>query len=99
MIATKCTFLFLSAFCYDHILLFFKYVSREKLGSLEQNNNFSLLVDKSTQTASTGTDNIDKMSASTGTPIHNDVNATPNSADINADNCKQRKSKDACAIL
>ena len=72
---------------------------RKRSDSPKQNNNFSLLVDKSTQTASTGTDNIDKMSASTGTPIHNDVNATPNSADINADNCKQRKSKDACAIL
>ena len=80
----------------------FPYINgalKKRSDSPKQNNNFSLLVDKSTQTTTTGTDNIDKVSASTGTPVHNDVNPTPNAADMNADNCKQRKSKDACAIL
>ena len=61
---------------------------RSESPSNTQNNNFSLLVDKSSQTDG------DASALNTGTPNSNN----DHNAETNAENCK-RKSKDTCAIL
>ena len=62
---------------------------RSESPSNKQNNNFSLLVDKSSQTDG------DASAMNTDTPNSNN----DHNAETNAENCKQRKSKDTCAIL